>query len=207
MKVVIPENIGEINLWQYQLYDELMQKEMSDFDKEIRKVGIFTELSVSNVKLIPKSDFQRISNQIDKALELSPEFQNTFTLESNEFGFIPNFDKITIGEFADLSKYGVKVEDLHYTMAILFRPITNKKDNKYSILPYNGTEEWADYMRKMPLHIALGSLVFFWNLANELQDFTQKFLSEELQREIRLNNTLLISGGIQRLKNWLKTTF
>jgi len=207
MKVIVPEHIGEITLLQYQLYDEILKKSNKKEDIEIKKVSIFTDTAVENVRLFPKDTFDKISKQIDNALEVAPEFTNTFTLEGNEFGFIPNFDKITIGEFADLSKYGVETENLHYLTAILFRPITNKKDNEYSILPYKGTELWAEYMRKTPLHIVLGSLVFFWNLANELQDCTQKYLSEELRKELRPKSTSPISDGFQQLKNWLKITF
>ena len=61
---------------------------------------------------------------------------------------IPNFDKITGGEFLDLSEYENDDENLHKLMAVLYREV-DKEDafGNYSIKPYNGTEEGQSYSK------------------------------------------------------------
>ncbi|HTG54622.1 MAG TPA: hypothetical protein VL943_00040, partial [Niabella sp.] len=89
---------------------------------------------------------------------------------------------------------------------ILFRPIKESSGESYLIMPYDGSEQYAEMMKDMPLNCVNGALVFFYNLANELQKATEKFLTQELQREMQPPITSRISGGIQRLRDWLKTT-
>lgn len=40
MKITIPEHIGDITLEQYQKYDEVLQRNLSDYDTAIRKISI-----------------------------------------------------------------------------------------------------------------------------------------------------------------------
>jgi hypothetical protein len=203
MKISIPENIKEINLLQYQRYHELMAREdISDHDRNIRKIQIFTGLKPDQVKLISSADYADILALIDIALNKEHSFEPTFKIEDVEFGFVPNLDKITAGEFIDIEKYQGNVEDLNKLMAVLFRPI-KKKDvfNNYSIESYAGTEQFAEVMKLMPLSAVNGSLVFFSSLSNELLSYTQRFMNQEAEREKRLAITSKSGDGMQPLTN------
>lgn len=207
MKIIIPEDISEITLDQYLKYEELQARNLDSYNFNKRKFCLFTGVSVKLFNdNIPEKEFIRVLNLIDEALAKEPTFMPTFKMYDIEFGFIPNLDKITIGEYADLVTHGVDKESMHRLMAVLFRPVVNRKGDAYEIMKYNGSEEYAEMMKGMPMHCVNGALVFFYNLANELQTATQKYLTEELQREMMPPTSSLISGGIQRLRNWLRTT-
>lgn len=205
MIVTIPENISDITLGQFQQLTEILKSQPADFDNQ--KVKIFTGFSDDELACIASADFNRISTAIDTALSVDVQFKHTFKMNGIEFGFIPNLDKITMREFTNLGLYGVAPETLHNLMAILFRPITRRIGEDYDIEPYQGTDEWAEKMRGMPLNIVNGSLVFFCNLARELTTATQKFSTMKPKRASRQRATSRGSVGIQPLKNWLKTTF
>lgn len=207
MKITIPENISEITLGQYIKYQELLERELDAVHFNRRKLALFTELTYKETERLRQSDYTKLLHKIDVALETEASFTNRFTMHGIEFGFMPNLDKMTIGEYADLTHYGMEPENLHRIMAVLFRPVIKKEGDKYSIMSYNGTEQYAEMMKDMPLHCANGALVFFWSLANELQKATQKYLTQELQKEMQRPTILKISVGIQQLKNWLKMTF
>lgn len=207
MEIILPENISDIKLKQFLDYMELQSRKMDALNHDKRKVSIFTGIPYKHVKHIKRADFDRILNQIDIGLSTEVPFTQRFTLHDIEFGFIPNLDDITIGEYADISAYGVKDETLHKLMAVLFRPIIKKEGDSYTIMPYEGTEEFAELMKDMPMNCVNGALVFFWNLASELQTATQRYLTEELLKEMRPPNTSRLSAGTQRLINWLKETF
>jgi len=206
MKITLPENIGEITLNQFLKYEELLERDLDSLNFNKRKISIFTGIPFNQVQHIKAVDAERILNQVDKALGTEAVFQNTFTMGDLEFGFIPDFDKITLDEYADLTTYGVDKSTLHNLMSVLFRPIVNKNGERYEIMGYEGTEQYAEMMKEMPLNIVNGALVFFWNLANELQEATQRYLSEELVRDMKPKTTSRISDGTQRLRNWLKMT-
>lgn len=203
MKLIIPEHLGDITLFQYQRWAEL-----NDATNLPYKIHIFTDLPLDYCKSIKAIDAKRISAAIDKALTFSNEFTHRFVMKDIAFGFIPNLDKMTFAEYTDLQTYTNQTENLHRLMAILFRPIykTDSKGN-YAIMPYNGTESYAQIMLHTPMNIVNGAMVFFYNLTNELQDSTQKYLTQALMRDVMPKTISPISAGMQRLKSWLKTTF
>ena len=156
------------------------------------------------------NDYKDILLQIEKALESEVGFKNKFTLDGIEFGFIPNFDKMTAGENGDLKEYlkdfdpslfsedkeslsdimkqirmsAELYENMHRAMAILFRPIAGKDMfGNYMIENYNGTEATAELMKQAPLNIVKGALVFFSSLAKDLRIYIQRFTMAEAQRE------------------------
>lgn len=184
MKIILPENISDITLNQFQKYDVLLKRtDLNEEQFNKRKIEIFTGLERSKIELISIKDYKDIVSQIDKAINEPCEFLPTFKIKNIEFGFIPNLDKITMGEYRDLSLYGKEIETMHKLMAVLFRPII-KKDvfNNYKIESYNGTEKRAEVMKYMPMNIVNGALVFFSSLANELMNYTQKYMQVEQAR-------------------------
>ena len=206
MNIILPENISEISLGTFIKYEELLGRNLDTYHFNRRKVALFTGIPFKDTAYIQQVDYDRILNQIDTALNTEADFTARFTMHGIEFGFIPDFDKITIGEYADLVQYGVSTDTLHQLMAVLFRPVLKKQGEQYSIMPYKGTIEFAEVMKDMPLNCVNGALVFFYNLANELQTATQKYLTAELLKDMKPPTTSRISAGIRQLKNWLKTT-
>lgn len=209
MKITVPETLKDITLLQFQKYNELIKREdLSDVELNRRKIHLFTGLDYNSVSNIKQFDAKEILETIDNALNLTVEFEPTFTMGDIEFGFIPNLDDITQGEFIDISSYGTDVETLHNLMAVLFRPI-KKKDllGNYEIIPYEGTKQYATIMKAMPMSIVQGALVFFSNLASELVNYTQRFMKEEQAKGVLLRIILLNGGGMRLLKNWLKERF
>ena len=209
MKITVPESIADIKLHQFQKYSILLERTdltPEQFDK--RKVEIFTGLERNRLDLISQKDYKEIIEQIDIALNQTVEFKPTFFMEDVEFGFIPNLDKITAGEYRDLSLYGVDVNEMHKLMAVLFRPI-KKKDivGNYSIINYEGTERFAMIMKYMPLSIVNGALVFFSSLANELVNYTQKYMTVEQVKAEQPSTTLQNGVGMQQFSTYVRAKF
>ena len=103
------------------------------------------------------------------------DFQDRFTINGVEFGFIPNLEDITTGEYVDLSTHGMDIETLHKVMAVLFRPVSGEDAfGNYKIETYQGTKQYSEVMKYTPLNIVNGALVFFYNLSKELKNHIQK---------------------------------
>ena len=203
MKIILPENISDINLATFQRYHELTTRtDLTDYQFNKRKIEIFTGLKRLDIDKIKRSDYQEINAQIDKALEQNAEFKPTFKIKDVEFGFITNLDEISTGEYTDLNKYGLEVDTMHNLMAVLFRPIL-KKDSfgNYEIIPYEGTKQYADIMKHMPMSIVNGGLVFFSSLANELTSYTQRYMEAEQMKANKRANILKNGDGM--LQWWM----
>lgn len=209
MKVTLPESIHDITLLQYQQYDELLQREdLDEYNFNKRKIQLFTGIERNRIDLVSSVDYKMILTQIDLALNQTVDFKPTFFIKDVEFGFIPNFDKITQGEFIDISTHGASVESMHKLMAVLFRPIKNKDVlGNYEIIKYKGTKQYSDIMKHMPLSIVNGSLVFFSSLANELINYTQRYMIQEPARGKQQTITSKNGVGMLQLKSWLKEKF
>ena len=179
MKVNLPENISEITLNQFQRYMELVERDLDIMNFNKRKISIFTNIPFKELDNITAVDFERLNLLIDTALNTNVVFQPTFKINDIEFGFIPDFENITLGEFADLEKYGENYKTLHNSMAVLFRPIKEKANKRYSIESYKGTDKYSEIMKSAPLNIVNGAVVFFLNLANELENYILKYSKEE----------------------------
>lgn len=196
MKITLPENISEITLGQLQELDVLDNRtDLSDKDKVIRKVKIFTGLSFKQVSATNYSDLEWMIKQIDKALEEESKFETTFSVNGVEFGFIPNFDDIQAKEFFDLTSYNDKIEELHKLMSILYRPI-NVKDylGNYTIKEYQGSKEWAEAMKQTPLNIVNGALGFFLTLSQDCKSHTLKSMAKETVRKGKAQQTTTLNG-------------
>ena len=199
MKITLPENISDITLEQFQKYHELMIREdLTDKQKNDRKISIFTGFNHKRACDIAYVDYNDILKQIDISLNQTVEFKNRFKIKDVEFGFIPNFDEITQGEFIDMKSYEIGIDKMHNLMAVLFRPIKNKDPfGNYTIVDYNGTKEFSDVMKNMPLSIVNGALIFFLNLSNELMNHTLRYTREEQPKEAQQKNTLKSGDGTQ----------
>jgi len=187
LKIQLPENIADITLEQAQKLDVLNAKreDLNELSFIKRYIAIFTELKYRDLDNISMSDFDGIHAQITEALDTEVPFENRFVLNQVEYGFVPNLDEITTGEYIDLSTYGNSMETLHKTMAVLFRPITKDMTfGSYEIEPYNGTKDRAEIMKQAPMNIVLGMLVFFCDLLRELKNHILKstLVMEELRK-------------------------
>ena len=192
--ITIPEDLSEITLGQYQSFlsaskglegDELAQCTVSS----LCSVRIN---EVANIKL---SDVRDISEHLNMLFSVEQDIQVRFKLEGVDFGFIPSLESITFGEYVDLDKYSTDWQDMHKAMAVLYRPVTNTYKDKYDVRDYDGTEEFAEVMRFMPLNVAMGSLVFFYRLGNELLKATHNYLKKELEEMITANKDNSIDNG------------
>jgi len=169
LKVVVPTSLSEITLEQYQRFARL------EGDEEFlthKMLEIFCGVPLNGLQNVRIKDVSHVSKHINTMLAEKPNLKPTFTLGEQEFGFVPELDNITYGEFVDLDTYLQDVQNLHKAMAVLYRPITQKVKSRYLIEPYESAGKYADLMKDAPMNVALGALLFFWRLGNELLQAT-----------------------------------
>jgi hypothetical protein len=105
-----------------------------------KTVEIFCNVELDLTRYIKYKDLVSIVDHINKILASEPELITTFKLNNIQFGFIPNLDNITLGEYIDLDNYLGSWETMHKAMSVLYRPVTLKKDNRYLIEENEGSQ-------------------------------------------------------------------
>ena len=183
--ITIPEDLSEITLGQYQHYIKVCEGLEGDALSQ-RTVNVLCDIKLHDVMMLRLTDIREIEQHLHALFKMDQELQTTFKIKAQEFGFITDLEAISFGEYVDLDKYMNDWETMHKAMAVLYRPTTKRIDDKYNIIEYEGTEDYADLMRFMPLDVALGAMVFFYRLGNELLKTTRSYLlqqTEELMKE------------------------
>ena len=154
IKISVPENIADITLDQYVKFEALRAREdkLTEQGMIERVISIFTGIKKQDVKKLVHKNYEGLMAQIIAACEQDVEFEQRFTLDGVEYGFIPNLDEITTAEYVDLSTIGLDFNNMHKIIAILFRRITEEDAfGNYEILPYSHNKANDEIMRRCPI--------------------------------------------------------
>jgi len=215
IKITVPKDMMDIRLGQFQEYNKLFEtvvpgQDVNEFVK-MKTVSIFCDVPFQLVREYFKaSDVDALATEVlalvtlmTKSVE-SKTFNPLFTVNDTEFGFIVDFENMKAGEYADLTEYFGKWDEMHKAMAVMYRPVTIKKHNKilgidqYDIQKYNGTNEYAEIMKGMPAMKALEASFFLTNLVLKLRICLQTYMAKQLKNnpemDLALKKALLESG-------------
>ncbi len=199
IELTIPTTLNDIKLVQYQKFLAIAKdNEESEFLQQ-KMVQLFCGIDLKDVAQIRYKDVAEIAVNINNLFAKENKLIQRFKMGGVEFGFIPNLDEMSTGEYMDLDNYITDWDTMHNAMAVLYRPITNKLGNKYQIEEYKGSITYADVMRHAPLDVVLGTMVFFYNLGNDLLSSTINYLEEnpEVQNILSKHNLDNAGDGIQ----------
>lgn len=208
IELTIPTTLNDIKLAQYQKFLSIAKDNEDGEFLQQKMVQIFCGIDLKDVASIRYKDVAEITTNINNLFIKENRFIQRFKMGGVEFGFIPNLDEMSTGEYMDLDTYIVDWDTMHNAMAVLYRPITNKLGNKYQIEEYKGSVTYADVMRHAPLDIVLGAMVFFYNLGNDLLKSTVNYLetNPQVQNILNKHNLENVGDGIQVSMLLLKET-
>jgi hypothetical protein len=194
LKVIVPTSLDEITLAQYQRFAKI------EGDEEFltkKMLEIFCNVPMERLPSIRFKDVSKVFKRISTMMNGKPKLKQRFNLGDKEFGFIPSLDDISYGEFVDLDTYLTDIQNLHKTMAILYRPVTGKVGKHYVVEPYESSDKYCDLMKDAPMDVVMGAVVFFWTLGKELLMATLNSLEKETNKTTRKNlNSQILGDGI-----------
>ena len=176
-----------INSWE----DVTLEKwvKLSSEKESTTKEAEETIAALSDIpkKLINKLSIKDVAVIMSKVAELQAKqdtkLKRIIEVEGKEYGFHPDLDSITLGEYADLEtfiKNGVE-EHLPEVMAVLYRPIVEKKNKIYTIEAYDGNISIrAEEMKKMSAEQVESALRFFFVFVRKLSEILPSYLMERI---------------------------
>jgi hypothetical protein len=145
---------------------------LSDIPKQLVR-----ELSLSDVAVIMSKIGELQAKQDTK-------LKRIITINDIEYGFHPDLDSISLGEYADIEQFiknGID-KNLPELMSVLYRPIKLKKNDIYIIDSYDGDIRLrAEEMKQMSAEQVQSALVFFYTLGKVLSEILPSFLIQRLK--------------------------
>ena len=188
--ISVPISLKYIKLGNYQKFLQIENPSTEDLIK------CLLEVSSPDLARMKAIDVDHIAAELNELFEVDHQFVNQFELYGKRFGFIPKLDDITYGENKDITNYINDWGNMHKAMAVLFRPIEKKLSNQYIIEDYEGSHVYSDIMKDMPLSVVLGSMVFFYNLTNELLNYIPNYLQKQISKEQMIEADLQGNGEV-----------
>jgi hypothetical protein len=181
MNILIPTNINDITLEQYQRF-ALINNEETDKEFFVHKtIEIFCEVDILTVNKFPFKDATDISKDILDVLDQNVPFTNKFDLDGITYGFIPDLQQMSLGEFIDLEENLRDSKNFHKAAAVMFRPTVKQFKDLYTIESYEADPRMYEVMKKAPVGVISAAIVFFYNIVNELLAVSQDFSKKELK--------------------------
>jgi hypothetical protein len=176
VEITLPTTIAEIPLQAYQKFVNASQNSEDEQFLMEQMVQSFCGIELRSIAKMKMNDLTEIIISLTETLKSEGKFHQRFKIKDLEFGFIPNLEDISFGEYVDLENYLQDVSNFHKAMAVMYRPIKETKGERYTIHEYKGSDEYSDLMKFAPLEIVKGANVFFWTLEKRIiESYTQIF--------------------------------
>jgi len=151
--------------------------------------GTIAALSDMSKQLINQLSLKDVAVIMEKIAEFQAgqdsSLKRIIEIEGVEYGYMPDLNQITLGEYADLEtfiKNGIE-QHLPEVMAVLYRKVTEKTDSGvYTIEAYGGDLTIrAEQMKKMSAEQVQSALVFFYRFVSVLSVTSESYLTNLLK--------------------------
>ena len=134
IKISVPNDLSDITLEQYKRYEKIVNTNKGDEHSErfihLKMLEIFCGMDYEHAAAMTLVDYERLVVKLYDILQREPKLVRTFQMGDTEFGFIPDLEEMTFGEFVDLDTYIHDFQSVEKAMAVLYRPIKNKRKNR-----------------------------------------------------------------------------
>jgi len=205
LSITIPTSLKDITLRQYKHFLNIQKENKGDKFYDAKMIEIFCNMPLNKVILLKLSDSQEIIKLLNNIFDTKPALVQRFKLNKIEYGFHPQLDDLTLGEYIDLDTFIGDWDQIEKAMNVLYRPIIAKLKNKYTIKDYEvGTEQ---DLLDMPMDAVMSSIFFLWNLGLELSTIMMNSLDNQENEALIKHLSLTQSGdGINQFMHSLKGT-
>jgi hypothetical protein len=206
IQIEIEDKVVEVNPYlTIEQYQNLKRNMETYKDDPTAVLSLYTNIPVRKLKNLPFEQVKFVQEYIttqftDKSI--SDELHNVFTHNGVEYGLENNWQKLAWGAWVDLEVFSSEdiEENIHLLMSVLYRPIKERKKNKYVLEAYDADniEERANEFLTLPVNYWFGVSVFFFITVN----LYMKDIESSLTMKNRLNQ--MIAKGWTILPKWVK---
>ena len=205
LNIKIPTSLKDITLRQYKHFLKIQKEIKEEKFLNAKMIEIFCNVKLDQVMLLKLNDSQEIISILGKLFEQKPQLVTRFKLNKIDYGFHPQLDELTLGEYIDIDTFIGDWDNMEKAMNVLYRPVVVKLKDKYNIEEYKvGTDE---NLLNMPMDAVMSSIFFLWNLGLDLsKTMTNSLDNQETQLLTQYLSSQESGVGINQFMDSLKGT-
>ena len=177
VNITVPTDLSEITLRQYKHFLKIQKGVDDEKFLNAKIIEIFCKMPLDEVMRLKFNDSEFIVKTLTEMFEQKPNLVTSFKLDKVNYGFHPQLDDLTLGEYIDLDTFIGDWENIEKAMAVLYRPVVNKLKDKYTIEEYKVGKDQE--ILDMPMDAVLSSIFFLWNLGLDLSKAMMNYLDKE----------------------------
>ena len=205
IKINIPSSLKEITLRDYKHFLDISKETKEERFLNAKMIQVFCKVSLEDVMRLKLSDSESIVGIISNLFEQKPALVKKFKIGKTQYGFHPELDAMTLGEYIDLDTFISDWDNMEKAMNVLYRPVLVSVKERYSIEDYN--IDTASDMLDMPMDAVMSAIFFLWNLGIELSTvMTSSLDSQETELLTQYLNSQKSGVGINQFMDSLKGT-
>jgi hypothetical protein len=135
MELKLPHKWSDLTLGELQV---LMTSENT-----LERISICTNKSVEQLRTMPQKLIEAAQTHIDGLLtQETARFEKVVQIEGKRYGFIPDWDAFTAGEWIDMETYLSDFwKNAHKIVSVLYREVTYELGDRYEIEKYTAKED------------------------------------------------------------------
>ena len=206
IQIEIEDKVVEVNpyltIGQYQN----LKLNMESYEKDSTALlSLYTNIPVKTLKNLPLEQVKFVQEYITTQFtekSISDELHNVFTHNGVEYGLENDWSKLAWGGWVDLEVFSSDdiEQNIHLIMAILYRPIKERKRGRYILEPYKAEdiEDRANEFQTLPVNYWFGASLFFFITGN----LYMSSIESSLTMKNKVNQ--MIVKGWTILPNWIK---
>jgi len=186
----IPTSWSQVSLGKYMDFMISIDNVEDELQKTINTIHSFTNAPKKLLKGCKKSDIDNVMNELSKLMDnkTNNDLNLIITIDGIDYGFHPNLHELKLKEFVDLdTKLADGWSAMDSVMAILYRPITEQKGDKYKIEDYDyltANKRAKIFKDNLSINTVNGAASFFLTIATDYIN-TMQVYSKNLTRKQR----------------------
>ena len=205
IKINIPSSLKDITLRDYKHFLDIQKENKEDRFLNAKMIQVFCKVNLEQVMRLKLSDSESIVKIISDMFEEKPALVKKFKIGKTEYGFHPELDAMTLGEYIDLDTFISDWDNMEKAMNVLYRPVLVSVKERYSIEDYN--IDTASDVLDMPMDAVMSAVFFLWNLGIELSTaMTNSLDNQETELLTQYLNSQKNGVGINQFLDSLKGT-
>lgn len=189
IEIIVPETWADVSLKTYQKYNSRISNLEDEDEIVLGSISALCNIPIDIIKRLKVKDIKTLYKRLSKLISVpvNKEVFDKIEIKGVKYGFHPNLDELTMGEFVDLEEQTKDgVDGFHNVLAILYRPITEEKGNNYNIEPYNESHiKNASLFQELSIDVVNGVMVFFYRLGNKFIKNSNRYLNQNLTKYLQ----------------------
>ena len=189
IEIIVPETWADVSLKTYQKYNSIVSNLEDEDEIVLGSISALCNIPIDIIKRLKVKDIKTLYKRLSKLISVpvNKEVFDKIEIKGVKYGFHPNLDELTMGEFVDLEEQTKDgVDGFHNVLAILYRPIIEEKGNNYNIEPYNESHiKNASLFQELSIDVVNGVMVFFYRLGNKFIKNSNRYLNQNLTKYLQ----------------------